>query len=680
MKASKSITQNLLDIIKGRQVIAALFTTYTFEPDFFELEIIPRLLKENTPYSMNENVKRFMVRDKLRESGIPVDVYYDLPIFRQSGETSPQMEYHCTGVNLGNRAFHGKVNMILIYDESSKEDVLLVAAGSNNLTQAGWWDNIECQHWEEIRSGQVHDKFIEQLKNDIVLLSSYHDNQIATNDSATNKIHSFLSSCKGSGSLEKVFYFGLSYIGEEGTFPKFLIQDGIPLNQGDSWTLEIISPFFVDDNESDIHQSFSEIDIKEIKILLPIDSDNQALCQKDYFHHINDSDGISWAGWENSLLSSLGGQSNAVPFRRLHAKVYHFYNGKDSWVFVGSVNFTHMAMYKNVEAGFLVNQSTSPMLESIEKNEDIEFAELDEGVPGDSHKSEGEAPIPEIHLSFDWLEKKLLGYVKGSIDEVMIEILGAEGEAVTIPPWTLTDELKEYGASSEGVEGVLKNGSLVMVHSPNDLFQDHRVLLQQYHWSHKPQFDGLNLSAEQILAIYAGMSLERRQTMLVDVKVRALILSKRAGELTASTDDQIIEQFFCEYAEIFNAFKTLKEKLLQELKDEKFEQLDYYLTGTGIDSLPSLIKGVLDRCNEQPTSSVTAYLLLLSAIEIYQDERFKNRKGVAEQKKAFEKVRHEIKTKNILRLEEGTNRDKFFTWFETQFFRVYKPSEQVEPV
>jgi len=673
------ISDQLLNVINGRQVLAALFTTYTFEPDFFELEIIPLLLKRNTPYSTDERVKRFMVRDKLRESGMPIDIYYDLPMYRQSGETSPQMEYHSTGVNLGNRAFHGKVNMILVKDKGG-ERVLLIGAGSNNLTQAGWWDNIECQHWEEIRKEHAQDEFVKTLRRDTKFLADYHDQRIATN-SATHMIDSFLSSCDGSSSANDFYYYGLSHIEKRESFQSFLIQDNSPLKQYNNWMVEIISPFFVDKEKSNIHKDFLKgIGVNGIKLLLPFDSDNKALCQKGYFQHINDSDDISWADWEKKMVTELGGQQNAEPFRRLHAKVYHFYNGIQSWVFVGSINFTHMAMYKNVEAGFLVKQSRiTPMLEVIEKNEDLSFANLDEDVPGNNHETEDERSIPEIHLSFDWLEKKLLGYSKEVTDEVTIQILDAEGDPVTTP-WALTSETSEYEGDTGCVENVLKNGSLVMLHSSGHLFPDHRVLLQQLHWSHKPQFESLNLSAEQILAIYAGMSLERRQMMLVDVKVRALMLSKMAGELTAHSDDQLIDQFFCEYAEIFNAFQKLKEKLSQELEEKRFEQLDYYLTGSGVDSLPSLIKGVLDVDDEQTTSSVTAYLLLLSTIEIYQDERFKNRLNVAAQLKTFEKDRRELKTKNMLHLEEGTDKNKFFAWFETQFFRSYKVIEQVEKV
>ena len=125
---------------------------------------------QNSAYSEDDRVKRFMVRENLREAGLPIDVYYDSPMFRKSGNCSPEMEYLCHGVNLGNRAFHGKVNMILAKDSDTGQESLLLGAGSNNLSRAGWWDNIECQHWEELSSGECSRKLVNILLEEIEFL------------------------------------------------------------------------------------------------------------------------------------------------------------------------------------------------------------------------------------------------------------------------------------------------------------------------------------------------------------------------------------------------------------------------------------------------------------------------------------------------------------------------------
>ena len=96
-------------------------------------------------------------------------------MFRRSGNCSQDMEYLCHGVNLGNAAFHGKVNLILVQDRDNGKEALLLGAGSNNLSRAGWWDNIECQHWEEVSSGACPRKLINILLEEIEFLNSHRE-------------------------------------------------------------------------------------------------------------------------------------------------------------------------------------------------------------------------------------------------------------------------------------------------------------------------------------------------------------------------------------------------------------------------------------------------------------------------------------------------------------------------
>jgi hypothetical protein len=204
-------------------------------------------------------------------------------------------------------------------------------------------------------------------------------------------------------------------------------------------------------------------------------------------------------------------------------------------------------------------------------------------------------------------------------------------------------------------------------------FPAHPVLLQQIGWSHKP-LELPELTATQILAIYAGMTPERRQMMLINAKIRALVLSARGGELTTHSDDQIIDQFFCEYAEIFRAFSKLRERLKQSIDAEQYNQVDYYLTGTGVDSLPSLVSRALDTDEEEGSlNPVTCYLLLLSALEIYRTEHFVERPNVKEEAKKLDGEITSLKKGKRLKLENNSqqNRKRFFKWFEEEFFRVY---------
>lgn len=675
------VTERLLELIAEREVRAALFTTYTFEPDFFELEVVPLLLNQNSAYSEDDRVKRFMVRENLREADLPIDVYYDSPMFRKIGDRSPDMEYLCHGVNLGNRAFHGKVNMILVQDRDTGKESLLLGAGSNNLSRAGWWDNIECQHWEEVSSNECSVKLVKKiLPEEIKFLNSHRELSNNSTKAAIDRISEFLSNCHGSNNAATVHYFGLSYPDNHHKFLAFLRQRPSPIAQSDKWRLEIISPFFADSESSKVHQDFLDMGVEEITLLLPTDDKGNALCKDDYYHHIQGQEHIRWGEWREDAACSLGLTGDY--YRPLHAKVYHFYRGHESWVFVGSVNFTYMAMHKNVEAGFLVQQNKSvPLLKAFADDKVVEhFAEIDEPGPGEEIDEEDGVEIPNLFLSYDWVSRRLAGRTSQH-HAYEIEIVGPEGKSV-IAPWALRYQESVYEGDVGALEKALRNGSLVKVRGHNIKrpnkpgFPEHIVLLQQVGWSHKP-LDLPTLTATQILAIYAGMSIERRQMMLIDARIRELVLSAQGGELTIGDDDSVINQFFCEYAEIFRAFGQLRERLKSLREDERYDQVDYYLTGSGVDSLPSLLS-LLSRehdKNEEEKSSLspaTCYLVSLSALEVYENEHFNKSPNVAAEVKKLRTGINSLKKGNRLVLEDNTDRKKFFDWFEDEFSRVYK--------
>ena len=294
------------------------------------------------------------------------------------------------------------------------------------------------------------------------------------------------------------------------------------------------------------------------------------------------------------------------------------------------------------------------------------FTEPSESVPGKDSDLESEVAFPELHLCYDWVSNRLTGRTSRSI-VCQIEILGAEDEPV-IDPWHLCNTESEYEGEIHDLKRVLRNGSLIKVRgrdltdSDKSEFLSQRVLLQQIGWSHKP-LDLPQLTAAQILAIYSGMSPERRQILLVDAEIRKLVLSAQGGELTSQADDQIIDQFFCEYAELFSAFSTLKKRLERMWEDKQFNSIDYYLTGAGVDSLPSLVDRALEKGGkENGVSEVTCYLLLLSALEIYRIKTFEQRPNVKERKKELRQNIRTIRKSDRLKLENNDhqNRQQFF--------------------
>ena len=127
-----------------------------------------------------------------------------------------------------------------------------------------------------------------------------------------------------------------------------------------------------------------------------------------------------------------------------------------------------------------------------------------------------------------------------------IQILNAEGHPV-IDPFSLTDSVTTYKQDTEALRNLLHTGSLLHVrghHTQTGIpFADHLVLLQQIGWTHKP-IDLPDLSPEQILEIYAGMSSERRQMLIMNAQIKKLVLAGLGGEMTVSDEDTLVDQFF----------------------------------------------------------------------------------------------------------------------------------------
>ena len=675
------VSDHLGALLADRQVKAAVFTTYNFEPDFFELEVVPLLLPGNTQLSSHAAIKLFQVREALRESAVELEVFYDLKIFRENASCSPSMEYPFHGVYRGNNAFHPKLVFILIYDEETESDCLLVGAGSNNLSQAGWWDNIECVHWEMVWPWSTAYSFVKRLKADVEWLKN--ERRIPGNGhSALDLVAVYLDFCLEnagtSGAAMPIPYYGIVDSSVPRGFQQFLESEvGQKLATYNNWTLEIISPYFAEDANNNLHEPFFDFGVRRIHLLLPTNQENVPLCTLEYFNYIDEQPNIHWAEWSEPMARSLG--LTGQHFRRLHAKLYRFYNKMQSWVFVGSVNFTYKAFSENIEAGYFVKlPKAGPLLKLIKDTKSFDhFEPPSEPAPGDDKNISPET-APVIDLVYDWRLRTLTGVTEAH-KSYSINIHMPEGE-LAVADWALTGTPRKYEGELASLEILLKNGSLMKISGVNQrsnkAFEPHWVMLKQTGWTHKP-LDLPEMSPEQILAIYAGMSSDKRQALLMNAHIRKLVLAGQAGDMTMPKDDFVPDEFFSEYAELFHAFRQLERKLSKAQDDDNETLVEYYLTGAGFDSLPTLRKNIED---DYKTRSVTAYLILLCTKEVYQADQFSDYVGVPERLEQVDSSITNLKETDAIKLEKNSpeERVRFFSWFEAQFFKTYRRREVME--
>ena len=676
---SREITKNLYELIADRKVKSAIFTTYNLETDFFELEVVPVLLPKGDAFSLDSGIKRFDVRERLKSSEIEIEVFYDQPIARQSkdGLPSPQMGYLCHGINRGNNAFHGKLNLILLEEETGES--LLFGVGSNNLTYAGWWQNIECQYWLEISPENCHKSLLATLQQDFKYLEQ--NRQIEDNGrlSSFKRINSFLENCKPQDTSQELYYYGLSPGGNGvSSFIDFLTQDQSPLNRHSDWCLEIVSPFFADDPNSKLHEAFlKKVGVSNVRLLLPLDADQVALCSQKYYENVNSFERLEWSQWHASKNNELG-LKDKDQFRNLHAKIYHFYRQDEAWIFVGSVNFTHKAIYENAEAGFLVKLPESKPLLDTKDTLQLDFMEVLENEPGIEEVIG--CKEPDIWLHYDWISQKLVG--KGQAKQLLINILSPEGKQI-IPPWTLTNNCSSYDLNKDQIaafERQIKNSALVNVShlSCEEECEGHLIAVQQTGWSHK-KIELPPMTLAQILAIYGRIGIqyegegssEFRQRIMVEAQTQWLLKNNLAGGMTPLIDTTSNLQIFSEYAQIFNAFSQLHKRLVLAIKAEKYDFVDLYLTGAALDSLPSIVDRIKDISGDEELKidAVNRYLILLSIRQILEDEFFKTRCRVQELLNLVNQDLVKLKTNDSIKLsgELDGRKSEFFDWFETQF-------------
>ncbi len=659
------LSEKLTHRIGGREVKACVFTSYCFEPNFFEVDVIPYLLKRSIAYSSDERIKKYQVAEALRVAGLDIEVFFDQPMF-ESAKTSPSMQYLFHGVNLLPNIFHAKNIYLLVEDSHTQTRSLLVAAGSNNLTETGWWGNIETQHWEEVLQSQCDGGFVRQLLTDLEWLKSKRNLQ--ANGNAIEQLVSFLNSCETKKPNSPILYYGIT----QKNYFEF-IRKTLPGSLSNGWKLEIISPFFVNDSKSLLHEVFLGMGVQDITMLLPLDQNGEACCESQYYETIRKAERISWGKWNNAEAKALGVNKDLEQYRKLHAKVFHFFDDKESWLFVGSVNFTHKAIFDNVETGFFMKEPLSPpLLISITEDEDVICAPSLKDDELFTH--DDESMIVDIFLSYDWKNRKLKGRTnkEASIEVSVIEL----GGAPILDSWHIDNLERSFEIDVPKFEAILKQTGfvnvLIKLSDKNDSPVEKTLLILQTGWSHKP-VELPDLSPADILLIYAGMSEDRRQMMLMNARIKSFLRQNIGGELNSPDNELNDDGFFCEYAGIFYAFRRFRSRLKALVDDNNVEQLDYYLSGAGADSLPALIRKASEK--SESSNDVASYLIMLSINEILSQNLYRGRLDVKEIKKSIRCSIKQLERVGGLVLEEGTNRKKFFAWLTTEFIRSYDAKE-----
>lgn len=673
------LSDALSNALAGRTVRVALFTTYSFDPGFFELNILPLLF--DYPFSQVDKVRRIQLEDTLRTVE-EVAVYYDRTALAPDALPA-QLDFRRIDVRRETGVFHPKIALILVEEKSSEEDAfapesLVVGMFSANLTRAGWWENVESFHFEEISDETVNPSRCSFRRDLLNLIRRIRENcHPGERHIALRRIHKFLKTRvnrkRTRKNVSKGRYHTRIFAGQS-DLPSWLEE--IRLNQWD-WNLEIISPFFDHESTGTLERLLEGLSPRDARIYLPREADGTALVSQTLFERAAEL-GVRWSTLPSGLLrpGARGAQEKASP-RRVHAKVYRLWSRDAGEVILsGSVNLTaagHSAGHAgNLEAAFLVDTSGELRLARwwlipIE-SEPTKFERISQ------EESEGaEKVLVDISFQYDW-GAETLSYRVYEDSQVPLSISDVSGRVLFMLEKQDAGDWMECGPEAARVAGeLLHSTSFLQVNHPDGSW---RVLVREAGMEHRPSLL-TELTPEEILLYWSLLS-QAQQAAFIEEKLRAEAALEGIQE-TAGTRYLATDTMFDRFAGLYHAFETLSRHCEESINEGRERHAVVRLFGAKYDSLPVLLKKVLDRETADP---VMQYLTFLCARQLRDRLRKSYREFWKDHRDSIEVLDRLVVQLPQLRkkLPLGTEPEDvaFLDWYERMFLREAPLPEVVE--
>lgn len=641
MKAM-TISEAFRTAIGEREVMQAFFSTYSFEPDFFELEVLPLLLG-NPALSSNETIRYYQLQSLMRQHTGRLAVVYDLDVF--DPQLAPRLEVDYLPMRVGGACQHAKLMMLVVRERQSEQLSIVLGAGSFNLTKAGWWENLEVGHWVELRAGFAPSNIHKPLLDALHFYLAQSPSPVL--EAILGVAQTFETTADAPNCA---FYFSGSGAGRT-HFDAFIAEQ----THAEA-PLEVISPFFAVEGDNQVILNLLKR-YPSVTVLLPLDEHGQALVDRKSVYEALPNETITWGRWSESIRKSH--LDPKAGYRKLHAKIYQSL-GEDPWVFVGSVNLSYKAFRQNVEAGFLLRgHVTKSLLERLQTLPDTFKVEPEVQDQSDSDSQE----MPAIHALFDWQSETihLTSTKSGSLtlfssaSEVLlsVQLNSLEDQPVQAPQ--LKQHLQGSSLMHARWQSEEKNAAGTILISQRNIF---------CRPTHLPPLD-----LQALLRIFIGMHESRRLELFGDLAVRLLHASQEEGLqdefLPELTSEGAVESFFAEFSQVNGAFWELAGRLQKAEQDGDSQTLAYYLRGQQPDSLRKLLETVAEVPGKQSPSLIVRYLTMLSVADLLK--RFAEHAD-ASLFKDVEKALLALEQNELLTQLDGEKGEHFLRWFKAKFF------------
>ena len=674
MNAPKRVlSDEISSAIAGRRVVAAVFTTFSFDPAFFELEILPLLFESRLRggFSHVEKVRRVQLEDCMRDMA-EIEVLYDRGgLVGNAGPAS--LDFRRIDVGRRTGVFHPKLVLILVEDPpsdgSEPTQSLIVATLSANLTRSGWWENLEAGHVEVIEAESPTNRrctFREDLLSALDLIMS--SVRLEDRRGALRTIRRFVRDSaprEGTGYASwRGRYYTRLFAGQT-SLPEWFRDRRLGNHR---WNLEVVSPFFDAHGSRTLRNLIRVTRPSEVRVFLPTDADGTPTVTQEQYEEV-----AATARWSrlpaNVTRSKSTASSEGAAARRVHAKVYRFWRpGKADITLVGSVNLTsagHSAANAgNLEAAFLANTTHRSdggawWLQPLDDHPD-RFSELS------SEEGDAERIGLALSLRYHW-ERHAFEYRLDEDHDGDVHIQSVAGEDLHTIVQPARGKWRDCGAeAADGVKALLASTSFVQVRIGTSGGQcKWRILVREEGMTHKPSLL-TQLTPEEILQYWSLLSESQRQAFLADrLEPDEALLGLAKASARSSLGS--IRTVFDRFSGIFHAFERLSTWVDDKLARERTAEVTARLFGEKYDSLPVLLRKVLER---EGQDEVIAYVTFLSAKQVVARVRDKWPSFGADQRQAGLNLEHTLEELAKLRADlplMDPDREEFLTWYEKLF-------------
>lgn len=668
---SESLSSHLSERMAGRRLVAAVFTTYQFDPGFFEQEVLPVFV--DLALSHVPAVRLVRLEEAMCMVNHGVAVYYDANGLVTGDGAAAKLDVARIPMRIPTGVFHPKNLLLLVESKEPDEDgehpqTLMVGCLSANLTRSGWWSNVEVAHIEEVDAGEGS-RWRDELLHFLKQLRQHSPKD--TDHSAQEAIRWFVANrmdqqTNRSANSQLRTHFWSRRDVDLVDFVRETVG-----NRLDGLYMEIISPYFDASGESNPLQKLVEcFDPKACRVFLPKADDATARVDERLYGWLREQPRCEW-GTFSADVTRLS-QSKDAGDRFVHAKVIRFFSQrpKREFLLVGSPNLTSAAHRQggNLESAFLVQTHPSRAPDFWLEPEQREATRFEDPEPSSDLATSGGT---RLSLLFDWETSEGFAYWDDPGPSPNLHVSAKGAPLFDCAVETGREWIPLSAEQSDRLKQRLATTTLLTVQG--DGSEPGLLLVQERGMATKPSLL-LDLTAADILR-YWSLLTDAQRTAFIEARATDEMLASGGADLMGRAKALTVESgMFDRFAGFFHAFSQLGNSVRSALDAGRDQEAVYRLFGRKYDSLGTLLGRVSESEGEAQVGPaqdpVDRYLIALCARQLidaieegYPDFWEEHAVQVHALRQSLAEalgVRDEV-------LAGSLEREKFLLWYENQF-------------